>query len=174
MTRLSKNLFLAVLLCGCGGKATTRPVTPPAVRAPAPAATAKPVTVSPSIDASEELATKCKLRFANVENAPKFDLDQAQLSSADRGILEQVAECLLRGPLQGRSVQVLGRADPCGTDEYNLGLGARRAETVRSFLERLGVPSTRLAAATCGEIDAAGTDELGWQRDRRVDLQLAN
>lgn len=174
MVRLSKTFFLAVLLFGCGGKTTTQPATPPAARAPTSAAVAKPVAVSPSIDTSEELASKCKLRFANVENAPKFDFDQSQLSSADRAVLEQVAECLLRGPLLGRSVEVVGRADPRGTDEYNLGLGTRRAEMVRSFLERLGVPATRLAAATRGDLDATGTDEPGWQRDRRVDLQLTN
>ena len=71
-------------------------------------------------------------------------------------------------------MQLVGHTDPRGTDEYNLGLGTRRAESVRTYLQRLGVPATRLGPTTRGELDASGSDEAGWQRDRRVDLQLAN
>jgi peptidoglycan-associated lipoprotein len=71
-------------------------------------------------------------------------------------------------------VQLVGRTDPRGTDEYNLGLGSQRAQSVKTYLERLGVPSARLSSTTKGEIGAAGTDETGWQRDRRVDLELMN
>jgi peptidoglycan-associated lipoprotein len=124
------------------------------------------------VGVSDDLAKQCNLRFANTEQAPKFGYDQAELLPADRDILQQVAECLLRGPLKGRNVQLIGRADPRGTDEYNMGLGTRRAENVRTYLERLGVPASRLAPTTRGDLDASGSDETSWQRDRRVDLQL--
>ena len=117
---------------------------------------------------------RCKLQFANVEAAPKFEYDETELLPADCDVLQQVATCLVRGPLQGRSVQLVGRADPRGTEEYNLGLGTRRAESVRSYLERLGVPGTRLAPATRGDLDASGTEESSFRRDRRVDLKLMN
>ncbi|HEX5059663.1 MAG TPA: OmpA family protein [Kofleriaceae bacterium] len=123
---------------------------------------------------SEDLAKKCSLRFANADAAPKFALDEAELLPADRDILEQVAQCLTRGPLQARTVHLIGRADPRGTDEYNLGLGTRRAESVRAYLQRLGVPASRLSPTTRGELDASGTDETTWRRDRRVDLELVN
>jgi peptidoglycan-associated lipoprotein len=123
---------------------------------------------------SEDLAKQCALRFANADAAPRFSLDEAELLPEDRNILEQVAHCLTRGPLQARSVELIGRADPRGTDEYNLGLGTRRAESVRAFLQRLGVPASRLSPMTRGELDASGTDESSWQRDRRVDLELVN
>ncbi|HSD90548.1 MAG TPA: OmpA family protein [Kofleriaceae bacterium] len=165
---------------GCGGKAAKKPsahiAAVPAsepVKA-TPAAVDKPVTASPNVAVSDDLAHRCKLELSNPDQAPKFSYDDSELLPADREVLQKVAECLIRGPLQGHSVQLVGRADPRGTDEYNLGLGTRRAQTVQSYLERLGVPSTRLSPTTKGEIDASGSDEAGWQRDRRVDLELAN
>jgi peptidoglycan-associated lipoprotein len=119
-----------------------------------------------------DLAQRCGLRFASAESAPKFAYDETDLLPADRDILQQVAQCLTKGPLQGRGVQLVGRADPRGTEEYNLGLGTRRAQTVKSYLERLGVPAARMYPTTRGELDASGSEESGWQQDRRVDLQL--
>jgi peptidoglycan-associated lipoprotein len=137
-------------------------------------ADAKPVAASPNVGVSDELARRCSLKFADADQAPKFSYDATELLPADRDVLQQVADCLVKGPLKGRRVELIGRADPRGTDEYNLGLGSRRAETVRSYLQRLGVPGNRISPATRGELDASGTDENGWQRDRRVDLELVN
>jgi peptidoglycan-associated lipoprotein len=132
------------------------------------------VEASPNVGISDDLVKRCNLRFASVDRAPKFGYNDDELLPSDRDVLQQVAECLVRGPLKGRNVQLVGRADPRGTEEYNLGLGTRRAETVRSFLKRLGVPSERLSPTTRGDLDASGSDESSWQRDRRVDLQLVN
>lgn len=177
MTRPKLVLVLfAALLVACGGKAAKKqlipPPTTPAVSASA--ASTKPVEASPNVGVSDDLAKRCSLRFANVEGAPKFGHNDEDLLPADRDVLQQVAECLVRGPLKGRAVQLVGRADPRGTEEYNLGLGTRRAESVRSYLLRLGVPGDRLSPTTRGELDASGVDESSWQRDRRVDLQLIN
>jgi peptidoglycan-associated lipoprotein len=144
------------------------------VQATPAAAQTTPVPASPNVGVSDELAKLCSLRFANTENAPKFGYNETELLPADRDILQQVADCLTKGPLKGRNVQLVGRADPRGTDEYNLGLGERRAATVRTYLQRLGVAGSRLSPTTRGELDASGADESGWQRDRRVDLQLIN
>jgi peptidoglycan-associated lipoprotein len=69
-------------------------------------------------------------------------------------------------------VQLVGRADDRGTEEYNLGLGTRRAESVSTYLQRLGVPAHQLQPSTRGAIDATGVNESGWRTDRRVDLEL--
>jgi peptidoglycan-associated lipoprotein len=163
---------------GCGGKAKTKstpaPATPAASAQAVPAAAQKGPAGSPHVGVSDDLVAKCKLRFANMEQAPKFGFNDSDLLPSDRDVLQQVADCLTRGPLQGRSVELIGRTDPRGTDEYNLGLGSKRAYSVKTYLERLGVPSARLSPTTKGEIDASGRDETTWQRDRRVDLQLVN
>lgn len=173
-------VLLSATFAACTSKAAKKPSVPPpttpsaTTEATAAAAPAKPVDASPNVGVSDDLARRCSLRFASVEGAPKFGYNDDDLLATDRGVLQQVAECLVRGPLKGKAVQLVGRADPRGTDEYNLGLGTRRAETVRSYLLRLGVPGDRLSPTTRGEIDANGVDESSWQRDRRVDLQLVN
>ena len=170
--------MFAASLVACGGGAKKQaPVTPAKTSQAGPAASTtapKVATASPTLGVDGDLAAKCKLQFANVEAAPKFAYDDTDLLPADRDILQQIANCLMRGPLQGRNVQLVGRADPRGTEEYNLGLGTRRAETVRSYLQRLGVPAARLSPATRGDLDASGTDETSFRRDRRVDLKLVN
>src|ERR1043165_9661175 len=162
---------------GCGGKSAKTKTVPtsatPGATAQATPAAAKTVAASPHVGVSDDLAAACKLRFAEA-HAPKFGFDDSVLLPGDRDVLQQVAECLTKGPLKGHGVQLVGRTDPRGTDEYNLGLGSQRAQSVKTYLERLGVPSARLSSTTKGEIGAAGTDETGWQRDRRVDLELMN
>lgn len=177
MTRLVPCIpVLAALLVGCGSSAKRRsdPTSKPSVATAARPAVGPPAStaVSPNLSVSQDLASQCSLRFANVEQAPKFAFDQTELLPADRDVLEQIAECLTRGPLRDRSVRLVGRADPRGTDEYNLALGTRRAQAVRTYLQRLGVSAARLNPTTRGDLDAVGDDERGWQRDRRVDLQL--
>ena len=103
--------------------------------------------------------------------AAKFDFNAFELTQQDRSVLQQIATCLTTGPLKGKQLELVGRADPRGTEEYNLGLGDRRAHTVSEYLERLGV-KTQIEAKTRGALDATGTDESSWSQDRRVDLQV--
>jgi peptidoglycan-associated lipoprotein len=166
----------ALLVCGAchhdkAAKTTPNPVpekTASAQAAPAPA----PVAVSSNLNASDELVRKCTLHFDNQQESPKFDYNLAELSTDDRNVLSQIADCVTKGPLKGRKLSLVGRADPRGTEEYNMGLGDRRAHTVESYLERLGVGNKLIDAKTRGSIDASGRDESGWRTDRRVDVDL--
>jgi peptidoglycan-associated lipoprotein len=105
--------------------------------------------------------------------ATSFDFDSASLAEEDRALLAQVARCLTEGALRGRSVSLVGRADPRGEPEYNMTLGGSRADTVHRYMVDLGVGRDRLTTTSRGEMDATGTNEQGWARDRRVDLELA-
>jgi len=169
------QLVAAVLaLAACHhAKAPVAPVE----SAPPPVATsdAKPAPASPvstNVNASDELVKQCQLVVASEDKAPKFDFDQSELTSSDRDVLDQIARCVTTGPLKGRKLQLVGRADPRGTAEYNLSLGDRRAHNVESYLQRLGVGTPQLAETTRGALDATGTDDAGWREDRRVDLRL--
>lgn len=97
-----------------------------------------------------------------------FGFNDAELSSEASNILAQNAQCLKKAE---RPVSLIGHADPRGTDEYNLALSDRRARSVKEYLDRLGIPSARLNPLPRGSIDAAGTDDASWSRDRRVDLE---
>jgi peptidoglycan-associated lipoprotein len=65
-----------------------------------------------------------------------------------------------------------GHTDPRGEVEYNLALGHRRAGSVAAYVEGHGVARAHLATTSHGELDATGTDEAGWARDRKVDVSL--
>ncbi|HEX4416858.1 MAG TPA: OmpA family protein, partial [Kofleriaceae bacterium] len=103
---------------------------------------------------------------------PQFDYDKDELTPEDRAVLDQLATCLTSGALKGKAISLIGRADPRGTEEYNLGLGSRRAASVSQYLGRLGVAEPQMAVTTRGALEATGTDESSWKQDRRVDIQL--
>jgi peptidoglycan-associated lipoprotein len=173
--------LLAVAACHHDAAKTTTTVSttvppPPATKTETPPVqqTEETRPVSTNLSAGGDLVAACKLHFDNAGEAPKFDFDHFELTSEDRGVLEQVAACVTTGPLAGKRLHLVGRADPRGTEEYNLGLGDRRAHTVESYLERLGLTGKQVATTTRGALDATGTDEATWRADRRVDLELAN
>mgnify|MGYP001051887157 CR=1 FL=1 len=160
-------------LAACGSD----PKPPPATPAPAP--TSEPaVTSAPqnkdnlAVNVDDEILKACNLNFSNIDTAPKFDFDSEQLSDSEKAVLEQVAKCLTTGPLKGRAVDLIGRADPRGETEYNMTLGAKRARAAHNFLASLGVAQDKLFDTSRGELDATGTDEEGWKKDRRVDIRL--
>jgi peptidoglycan-associated lipoprotein len=143
----------------------TTPETPP------PAAVDKDTKVSPGLALSGDRAAMCNIKTPQNAN-PKFDYDKDELTPEDRAVLDQLATCLTSGAAKGKAVALIGRADPRGTEEYNLGLGSRRAASVSQYLSRLGVLDPQMSVSTRGALEATGTDESGWKQDRRVDVQL--
>jgi peptidoglycan-associated lipoprotein len=113
------------------------------------------------------------LKACGIE-APKahFAFDSANIQNQDTSTLEKVARCFTSGPLKGRMLKVVGHADPRGETEYNFVLGNSRADAVGGFLRGKGMDNAKIATTSRGELDATGTDESGWARDRRVDLLL--
>ncbi len=96
-----------------------------------------------------------------------FDFNESVLSAEATSIIDQNADCIKRA---ARSVTLTGRTDQRGTQEYNLALSERRAQSVRERLVRLGVTQS-MTTLPRGELDATGTDETGWARDRNVEFQ---
>ena len=125
-----------------------------------------------NVRVDNELVKLCHVTFGNADRAPKFDYDEAALLPQDRDVLEQVAKCVTTGPLKGRKLALVGRADPRGETEYNMVLGDHRADAVHIYLARLGVGTGAMSKTSRGELDAEGLDDDSWQRDRRVDIAL--
>jgi peptidoglycan-associated lipoprotein len=69
-------------------------------------------------------------------------------------------------------MQLVGHADPRGSDEYNMVLASRRAENVKAALLPMGMPESRVSTSSRGEMDATGEDEEGWALDRKVEVML--
>jgi peptidoglycan-associated lipoprotein len=127
--------------------------------------------VQSGVAMSDDLRRVCGVE--DTGTAPKFDFDSALLSATDRSELDQLAKCMTSGPLKGKSVELVGRADPRGEEEYNMNLGATRANAVQHYLAQLGIPASRFTTTSRGALDAQGHDETTWAVDRRVDLRLA-
>jgi hypothetical protein len=104
--------------------------------------------------------------------APKFDFESPQLRAETREVLQRLAACLSTGSLKGRRVLLTGHCDARGEYEFNMGLGAERAEGVKTFLTGLGVSPSAVSTSSRGKLDAAGQDEAGWANDRRVDVEV--
>jgi peptidoglycan-associated lipoprotein len=69
-------------------------------------------------------------------------------------------------------MQLVGHADPRGSDTYNYALGQRRAESVKLAMLGLGMQSSQVSASSRGKQDAIGSNEAGWAKDRRVEAKL--
>ena len=96
-----------------------------------------------------------------------FATDQHRLDGDAQRTLDRQAQWLAANP--GTNVTIEGHADERGTRQYNLALGARRANSVRRYLVQKGVQPNRLRAVTLGKERPVATcsAESCWSQNRR-------
>jgi peptidoglycan-associated lipoprotein len=104
--------------------------------------------------------------------AVHFDYDSRDLPPDARSVLQRLAGCVTTGSLKGAKVLLTGHCDPRGEYEFNMVLGAERAENVKTLLGSLGVSESKMTTSSRGKLDAVGTDEGSWAQDRRVDIEI--
>jgi peptidoglycan-associated lipoprotein len=98
-----------------------------------------------------------------------FEFDRSGLGSTERNKAMAAAEHLRSNPRNRLLIE--GHCDWRGTTEYNLGLGDRRATSVKDYLVSIGVESSRLEILSKGDLEAAqGGSEQQMARDRRAEL----
>ncbi|HYS09250.1 MAG TPA: OmpA family protein [Myxococcales bacterium] len=99
-----------------------------------------------------------------------FDYNTSELSEATRAALQSFFDQARQR--SDRDVRIEGNCDERGSREYNLALGQRRAEAAKSYLENLGLESTRVTTVSNGKEHpkATGHDEASWKENRRDDL----
>ena len=88
-----------------------------------------------------------------------FDYDKAELRSDAKATLRRTADWLIDAPSQSIVFRIEGNCDPRGTEEYNIGLGERRAQAAKEFLISLGVDPSRIHTVSNGKEKATGTHE---------------
>ena len=96
-----------------------------------------------------------------------FEFDSAVLLAEAQGILKKKAEWLINNSDVTATIE--GHCDERGTNEYNLALGERRAESAKTFLMDLGIAGSRLNSISYGEerpVDP-GHNEEAWAKNRR-------
>jgi peptidoglycan-associated lipoprotein len=145
-------------------------LTPQTEKQEAAAAPARASAVATTVAIDDAIVRACHIEA----DEAFFAFDSSRLEGTAVNPLSAVATCFTRGPLKGRSVKLVGRADPRGDDEYNMVLGQSRADSVGEVLSRDGLERSRMSSTSRGDLDAKGHDENGWSKDRRVDILLGS
>ena len=179
LTALSAVLFMAALLAtGCAKK----PLPEENAASGAPSETKMVDAESSEIpEASRPQLDKYgRVRATGISRNPGegealvadlyFGFNSSDLTATSRQSLDQAAKLLKDKP--GWTVIVEGHCDERGTDEYNLGLGLRRANAAASYLRGKGIDSQRIDTVSFGEAFPAdrGHDEAAWTKNRRAHL----
>ncbi len=104
----------------------------------------------------------------NVGDRVFFDTDSSELSEQARATLDKQAQWL--NQYNRYAFLIEGHADERGTREYNIALGARRAQTVREYLVSRGVPAQRMRTISYGkERPVAVCNDIScWSQNRRA------
>jgi outer membrane protein OmpA-like peptidoglycan-associated protein len=103
-----------------------------------------------------------------------FRFDSADLTDLGRGQVYLVAQRLKENA--NAMVVLEGHADSVGSEEYNMRLGLRRAETVKQELTQLGIDPARLSTASLGKSKPLVEQQSDWARavNRRVEFQTSS
>ncbi len=170
----------ALALAGSACSDEKKPaVAPVASAAPAPSAAQNLNANNPkpdddatrgNLNISDEIRKACGLTDAEAY----FAFDSAHVRPQDHTVLKKLADCFSTGALKGREMRLVGHADPRGTADYNIALGGRRADNVKAVIATEGLAASKIATTSRGAMDATGTDEATWAKDRRVDVTLGD
>ena len=110
----------------------------------------------------------------NVGDRIYFDLDSYEVRPEAMPRLDAQAQWLQRYP--SVTIRIEGNADERGTREYNLALGARRAESVRTYLINRGIPAGRIDTISFGKERpiAEGSNEDAFARNRNAHTAIVS
>lgn len=113
------------------------------------ASEAPPMSSSNSNTTSSVIPGSAEDLKVNVGDTVHFDYDKYAVTDEDRGTLQRQSAWLQKYP--SVRVTIEGHCDERGTREYNLALGARRANAVKEYLVSLGVSSGRVETISYGK-----------------------
>lgn len=159
MSRRAIGLVILALAVGCqsGGSSTT------GERGPLRDESA---TRDPGLPGGSGL-TRSTVPGSQAFEVIYFDFDEATLRADAQAALRRNASVLKEDP--DLRVEIHGHCDERGTEEYNLALGQRRAQSAKRYLVDLGIGARRIVTKTFGEASPAvwGHDEGAWAKNRR-------
>jgi peptidoglycan-associated lipoprotein len=148
-SKILGTLAVVALLAACSDQKTT-------------ASTGAGATTSGPVPGSEEDLV------ANVGDRVFFAFNASNLAPDAQATLDKQAGWL--GKYQQVNVQVAGNCDDRGTEEYNLALGQRRANSSRDYLVARGVAAARITTISYGKDrpTAMGDNEQAWAQNRNT------
>jgi peptidoglycan-associated lipoprotein len=162
MTFKTSNILLAiglVALAACAPKKRAEDLPPP------PVDSSQPQTTTPGGPAP---GSQADFVASVMADRIFFDTDKSNIDGEDQQVLASQAQWLQRYP--NVRVTIEGHCDERGTRDYNIALGARRANAAKNALAALGIDASRISTISYGKErpDAVGSDETAWARNRRA------
>jgi peptidoglycan-associated lipoprotein len=166
-------LLVVTFLVSCGSP----PIEPPPkwtaenpnASTGTPTAAAKPPAApKPDTDSSLDALRRGESATGGPLKDVNFDFDSAALSEPARATLRANADWLKAN--QAARVQIEGHCDERGTAEYNMALGAKRAQAAMDYLTTLGIAANRLSTISYGEeipVCKEKTEDC-WAKNRRA------
>ncbi len=168
-TKPAYRLALVGLAAATLAACASQPKPGPGPAPPPPPPPPPPATVPPPPPVTSQVVPGSVQDFVvNVGDRVYFDFDQYNVRSDAQPVLAAQSAWLNRYPAV--QVRIEGNCDERGTREYNLALGARRANSVREFLVAHGVNPNRITTISYGKerpIDP-GVGEEAWQHNRNA------
>lgn len=171
---LAATLMALLLLAGC--QTVTEPEPEPDPRDQREVPRAEPVEdAPPTVEAPARPRVDSEGELLDAQGRPVsrvfyFEFDRSELKSEARDQLREHARYMQENS-SARAV-IYGHTDERGTREYNLALGERRAASVRSYLQSLGVSSRQIRVVSYGEerpVDPRSNEEA-WALNRRAEI----
>src|ERR1041384_5756901 len=167
---------IAAILLGSGCSTHKAPDVEPAART---GAATKQVAVTPSSSGKAAVNQTSASSLDQLKQGQRigstgsdalkdiyFDFDKYDLRSDAREMLKANADWLKKNP--SATVQIEGHCDDRGTAEYNLALGAKRAQSAKDYLTNLGIPAEKISTISYGEEIPVcrNENEDCWQKNR--------
>ncbi len=171
--------LLIIPITGCQRRTPPVAAPPPQVVVDDSAARARADSIAAAELARRQLAETEAARRAQMARAQEllttvvfFDYDSSDLSTETEDRLRGKATLLRANP--SLEIRIEGHADERGSTEYNLALGQRRAESVRTFISGYGIDPNRLATISYGKERPAvpGSTETAYARNRRAEFAV--
>ena len=167
MKKLVISIVLVNLLAACASEPKKE------AEAPAPAPKAEAPKAAPAPAAKAEVDPLDNPHSILSERSVHYPFDVAVVQDEDKPLVQAHAKYLSEHP--NRRVRLEGNCDERGSNEYNLGLGQRRADGVNKMLALGGARANQLESVSYGEEKPRCTDhnEACWKQNRRTDLNYA-
>lgn len=117
---------------------------------------------------AERMAAAQLAMRTTLEVLVHFDYDRADIRTDAESVLREKVDILRANP--GVRTTIVGHADERGSTEYNLALGARRSESVKTFFTGFGLDEDRFVTSSRGEEEPLvnRSDEAAWGQNRRA------
>ena len=179
-SRLSLAVLALVAAAACGKKEpepapapAPAPAPTPEPAPPPPAPKPEPVKTGPTAEELAAAAARVTAEvMAELGSVVHFDFDKSDIRPGDdTWMLDRKAAILSTNG--GLKIRVSGHCDERGSDEYNLALGNRRANAVKTYLINKGISADRIEIVSFGEERpvAPGHDEDSWAQNRRAEVE---